>query len=77
MWTHVVLVPLDDLRRVHPLFTCPPPLSADAPAPLSLAGVGLLSSFQPGDGKPPLGPLPWLQACLEPEEVAELGVVVF
>lgn len=54
---------LDVLGRVDSLLTSPPPLFADAPAPLSLAGVGLLSSFQPGDGKPPLGLLPWLQAC--------------
>lgn len=62
---------------VDPLLTCPPPLFADAPAPLSPAGVGLLSSFQPGDGRPPLGPSPWLQACLQPEEVAEVREEVF
>lgn len=37
------------------LVTFPPPLFAAAPAPLSPVGAGPLSSFQPGDVKPPLG----------------------
>lgn len=50
-----ILAPWQRLCGWGQTVTFPPPLSGDAPAPLSPSSVGLLSSFQPGAGMLPLG----------------------